>query len=58
VRRCLGAAFATCEMKVVLAEVVRRVDLRIAPGYRMRRVQRAVTYGPSEGMPVVLDARR
>jgi len=58
VRRCLGAAFATYEMKVVLAEVVRRADLRIAPGYRMRPVQRAITYGPSRGMPVIMDARR
>jgi len=58
VRRCLGAAFATYEMKVVLAEVVRRTDLRIAPGYRMRRVQRAVTYAPSDGMPVVMVGRR
>ena len=58
VRRCLGAAFATMEMKVVLAEVVRRADLRVAPGYRMRPVQRAVTNAPSRGMPVVLDAMR
>ncbi len=58
VRRCIGAAFATYEMKVVLAEVVRRVDLRIAPGYRMRVVQRAVTHAPVRGMPVVMDARR
>ena len=58
VRRCLGAAFATYEMKVVLSEVVRRADLRIAPGYRMRTVQRAVTHAPSAGMPVVMDARR
>jgi cytochrome P450 len=57
VRRCLGAAFATYEMKMVLAEVLRRADLRIAPGYRMRRVQRAITYAPSRGMPVVMDAR-
>jgi hypothetical protein len=45
-------------MKVVLSEVVRRADLRIAPGYRMRTVQRAVTHAPSAGMPVVMDARR
>ena len=36
VRRCLGAAFATYEMKIVLTEVLSRVDLRIASGYRMR----------------------
>ena len=45
-------------MKVVLGEVVRRADLRVAPGYRMRTVQRAITHAPSAGMPVVMDARR
>jgi len=58
VRRCIGAAFATYETKVVLAEVLRRAELRIAPGYRMHRVQRAITLAPSRGMPVVLDAVR
>ena len=58
IRRCLGAAFATYEMKIVLAEVVRRTDLRVMPGYRMRPVLRVVTVGPSRGMPVVLDARK
>jgi cytochrome P450 len=57
VRRCLGAAFATYEMKVVLSEVLRRTELRIAPRYRMRPVQRAITSAPSGGMPVVMDAR-
>jgi cytochrome P450 len=58
VRRCLGAAFATYEMKVVLAQILARTDLRIAPGYRVRSVLRAVTVAPSRGMPVVMDRRR
>src|SRR5436190_534882 len=57
VRRCLGAAFATYELKIVLAEVVSRVDLRIAPGYRMRPVLRAITVAPSRGVPVVMERR-
>jgi cytochrome P450 family 110 len=57
VRRCLGAAFATYEMKVVLSEVLRRAELRIADGYRLRAVQRAITSAPSGGVPVVRDAR-
>src|SRR2546422_1792028 len=56
-RRCLGMAFALYEMKVVLAEVLRRVDLVRAPGYRMRTVRRAITFAPSEGMPVVVEKR-
>ncbi len=56
-RRCLGAAFATYEMKVVLAQVLSRASLRVAPGYRMRPMLRAITVAPSGGMPVVLDRR-
>jgi cytochrome P450 family 110 len=58
VRRCLGAAMATYEMKTVLADVVTRVDLAIAPGYRMRPTLRAITIAPSRGMPVVVERRR
>ena len=47
--------FALYEMKVVLAEVLRRVALRLAPGYRMRRVRRSITLAPSEGMPIVVE---
>jgi cytochrome P450 len=57
-RRCIGAAFATYEMKIVLAEVLRRTDLRLVPGYRPRPVLRAVTLGPSDGVPIVVEARR
>ena len=58
VRRCLGAAMATWEIKTVLPEILSRVDLRIAPGYRMRPVLRAVTIAPSRGLPVIVERRR
>jgi cytochrome P450 family 110 len=57
VRRCLGMAFALVEMKIVLAEVMSRVELRAAPGYQVRVVRRSVTLAPSEGMPVVVARR-
>jgi cytochrome P450 len=57
VRRCLGMAFALYEMKVVLARVLRRVELRLAPGYRPRPVRRSITLAPSRGLPVVMAAR-
>jgi cytochrome P450 len=57
VRRCLGAAFATYEQKIVLATVLSRVQLAVTPGYRMRPVVRAVTIAPSRGMPVVVERR-
>jgi cytochrome P450 len=55
VRRCLGAAFATYEMKIVLATVLRRAALRLAPGTDMRVVRRTVTFAPAGGVPVILD---
>lgn len=57
-RRCIGMAFAQLEMKVVLAEVLLRTRLRLAPGYRGRPVRRGVTFGMAEGLPVVFEGRR
>jgi len=37
--------------------VLSRTCLRVAPGYRMRPMLRAITVAPSAGMPVVLDRR-
>ncbi len=53
VRRCLGMAFALVEMKIVLAEVLTRVELRAASGYRARVVRRSITLAPSEGVLVM-----
>jgi cytochrome P450 len=57
IRRCLGMAFALYEMKVVLATILARTRLALAPGYAIRVVRRNVTWVPSEGMPVVLARR-
>ncbi len=56
-RACLGAAFATFEMKIVLARILARVELRAVPGYRARIVRRGITFAPSEGMPILIDRR-
>jgi cytochrome P450 len=52
-RRCIGAAFAAYEMKIVLARVLARVALVTTPGYRAQPVQRTVTVSPSDGVPVM-----
>jgi cytochrome P450 len=54
-RACLGAAFASFEMRVVLARILARVEMRAVPGYRVRVVRRGITFAPSEGMPVVIS---
>jgi len=55
-RHCLGAAFATYEMKIVLARVLARVSLRPDPAHTVRTVRRGITLAPSGGLPVVRAA--
>jgi cytochrome P450 len=56
-RRCLGMAFATYEMRIVFAEVLRRVKLRPATRYTFRVSRRGVTLAPAGGVPVLVDSR-
>ncbi len=58
IRRCIGMAFALYEMKMVLATVLSRADLRAAPTRPVAPVRRAITLSPSEGMPVLMSSRR
>lgn len=58
VRRCIGAAFATYEMKMVLAALVARTTMRLEAGYTPRPIRRGVTMAPSDGVPVRLSERR
>jgi cytochrome P450 len=54
VRRCIGRAFALFEMKVVLAHLLPRMTLELAPGYRPRVVRRSITFVASQQIPVRL----
>jgi cytochrome P450 len=55
VRRCIGAAFAEYEMRIVLREIVERAALR-APDPRPERVRiRHITLAPGRGTRVVLE---
>jgi len=58
VRRCLGAAFAEFEMRVVLTEVLTRCDLRLADRAPQHVGRRNITFSPKEGTPVVMTGRR
>ena len=55
-RRCLGAAFADYEMKIVLASVISRFDLE--PDGDDRPTRRNVTMGPERGVPLRVRAVR
>ena len=57
-RLCIGLAFASYEMKIVLASVLARADLRLAGPARQRPRRKGMIIGPERGTPVVLEKLR
>lgn len=57
VRRCIGAAFASYEMQVVISCILKDFDLKLKPGYRMKITRRGITFAPSKGLPVVVNKK-
>jgi cytochrome P450 len=53
IRRCLGAALAMAEQRVVLETMARRLDLEAADAEPERAVHRNVTMIPSQGARVI-----
>jgi cytochrome P450 len=58
IRRCLGAALAMAEQRVVLEATARRLDLEAAEHEPERALHRNVTMIPARGARVVLRSRR
>jgi len=56
-RRCIGAAFALLEMRVVLRTILRSAELEPATTAPQAIVRRNVTLSPREGTPAVLRER-
>jgi cytochrome P450 len=56
-RRCIGAAFAQLEMRVVLRTVLGRAELRPATDRPEPIVRRNVTLSPRNGTPAILASR-
>jgi cytochrome P450 len=52
-RLCLGAAFATMEMKIVLPLIMQRCRLELPPGAKIDR-QGMVLSAPSKGIPITI----
>lgn len=52
IRRCIGAAFASVEMKVVLATVLSRTQLELVSKEPPRVVRRAIAFAPRGGVRV------
>jgi cytochrome P450 family 135 len=57
VRRCLGAAFAEFEMRVVLTELLRRRTLQAVSSDAERVTRRNVTFSPRHGTRVTTRVR-
>jgi len=58
VRRCLGAAFSDYETKIMLATLLRQVDLRLLDAEADRRIRRNITMGPRRGVRMQVEATR
>lgn len=57
-RRCIGAAFATYELKIVLATFVRHAHLELAEPGEVKPARRNVVLGPATGVRMRLRERR
>jgi len=56
-RRCLGASFASFEMRTVIRQVLRRADIRPAGRRPERGVRRGITFVPTRGVRTRLAGR-
>jgi cytochrome P450 len=57
-RRCIGAALALLEMKLVLATIVSRFQLTLTSSRPIKPVRRGLTLAPPAGMRMVAIAHR
>ena len=57
-RRCIGAAFATYELKLVLAAFVRGAELELAEPGEVKPQRRNLVVGPGSGVRMRLVRRR
>ena len=56
-RRCLGATFALFEMKIVLGEILRTLDLAPTAERSERIARRAITFSPGGGGRIEIARR-
>nr|WP_293098134.1 cytochrome P450 [Okeania sp. SIO2F4] len=57
-RRCIGAAFAMFEMKLVLATILRRYTFALAEKQPVKQVRRGITLTPAGGVKMVMTGKR
>ncbi len=57
-RTCIGVAFATVEMRIILAEILRRVDVHLSPRTSVRVGVRGSTVAPLGPLELVVERAR
>ena len=57
-RRCIGMAFALYEMKIILTEILRRVDYIADPKVDVQLSRRGIVLSPSHGTPIIVKSKR
>jgi cytochrome P450 family 110 len=57
-RRCIGAAFASFELQIVLGTLLREFGVKLCNPHPPRPVRRNVTLAPEGGVPVIITAER
>lgn len=58
-RRCIGAAFATYEMKIILADILRRYDFSATRPWAPPEIERRnLTLGPRGGVEILVHRAR
>lgn len=55
--RCIGAAFAEHEMRIVLARLFTHFEVQPDPSVEVRPERHTITIGPSHGLPVIVTPR-
>ncbi len=57
-RRCLGAALAELEMKLVLASIISKYELTLANKKSIKPQRRGLTISPTGGVPLIFQQKR
>ena len=57
IRRCIGAAFAQYEMKIIITQIMLKLDLSLTDNYRAAFERRGPVFAPSRGLPVIVNKR-
>jgi cytochrome P450 len=57
IRRCLGAAFAVSEMRLVFAYLLSEWNYTLAPGYQAKPAVHGFLIGPARSLQVIVHKR-